>query len=676
MSLVKRVSTGVSTAIRIIRGTAAEDWAAYFGSNGGRKTKAGTKIHETSAMTISALYAALNFLGGVVASLPLRVRRTLPAGGSEPATDHPLYDRLHAKANDSGLTAWQWIYTSLLHKYLWGNWWAHVNRFGGFELTPLLPDRTWIDMRNPMIVHTRENNGREIILDRRDVLLIPHVSLGGVMGKGVVHYARESLGLIKAQEEFASGFFGSGVKAGGFVQVPADQEMKEETRKGLQKDFNKKYGELGESWKAIFLTGGAEWNPNEIDATKAQVLESREFSIAEVSRWTGLAPHLLHDLSRATFSNIEELDLALVIFTITPIVTQAEQAMNVTFFDERERQTLYVKFDLKGLLRGNLEARAGFYTQMLDRGVFNADNVLALEDMNPQPEGLGKVYVMPLNMMNKKMIVGTQPLSLKVAPIRDVTPTRAGIAAPQRFVAQRTSAHRRRITIAYSTLWESYAAQILKEEAESLRSGITEWLGERSAAEFVTWLDTFYESFHERIDALSAPLLSSYADAILPIAQQEIGNDEDLEAQTQAFLSGADGYHDTFIRRHIRHSRGSLATAVTDAEDPEAAAEEVLEDWKTLRPERLRLHESIRSESAFTRNVFVLAGVTKLVSVSYGKSCPYCLALDGKVIEIQGAFLEPGDFQPEGAERPLTVTSIRRHPPYHDGCDCGIEASI
>jgi len=266
------------------------------------------------------------------------------------------------------------------------------------------------------------------------------------------------------------------------------------------------------------------------------------------------------------------------------------------------------------------------------------------------------------------MIVGTQPLSLKVAPIRDVTPTRAGIAAPQRFVAQRTSAHRRRITIAYGALWEAYAAQILTEEAESLRSGITEWLGERSAAEFVTWLDTFYEGFRERIDALSAPLLSSYADAILPIAQQEIGNDTDVEAQMQAFLSGADGYRDTFIRRHIRHSRGSLANAVTDAEDPEAAAEGVLEDWKTLRPERLRLHESIRSESAFTRNVFVLAGVTKLVSVSYGKSCPYCLALDGKVIEIQGAFLEPGDFQPEGAERPLTVTSIRRHPPYHDGC--------
>ena len=201
-------------------------------------------------------------------------------------------------------------------------------------------------------------------------------------------------------------------------------------------------------------------------------------------------------------------------------------------------------------------------------------------------------------------------------------------------------------------------------------------MGERSAGEFATWLDTFYTDFSERINALSAPLLSSYADAVLPVAQQEIGSELDLEAQMQAFLNGADGYRDTFVRRHIRHSRGSLVAAVTDAEDPKAAAEEVLEDWQTARPERLRLHESVRAESAFARNVFVLCGIVKIRWVAYGKSCPYCMALDGKVVGIEEPFLTPGEFQPEGAERPLTVTSIRRHPPAHGGCDCGVEASI
>jgi len=354
--------------------------------------------------------------------------------------------------------------------------------------------------------------------------------------------------------------------------------------------------------------------------------------------------------------------------------------MNATFFDDRERAAgYYTKFELKGLLRGNLQARTAFYTAMLDRGVFNADTVREFEDMNPQEDGLGKIYTLPLNMVNKRMVVGNSiPLTINASRMRDVTPVRASIAAPQRYIAQRSSAHRRRITLAYTPLWESYAKGLLEEEAEAIRSGIQDWLANGLTAEFITWLGTFYDGFRERVDTLSAPLLSSYAEAILPIAEEEAGSDADLKAQMDAFLSGPTGYRDTFVRRHLRHSRGSLAAAVEEAEDAEAAqaaVETLLEDWRELRPERLRMHESIRAESAFARNVFILAGVTKLVSVSYGKSCPYCLALDGKVIEIQGSFLEPGDFQPEGAERPLTVTSIRRHPPYHDGCDCGVEAS-
>jgi len=670
VSLLKRIST----AIRILRGTPAEDWLAYFGANGGRKTKAGPPINESSAMTISALYAALNFLGGVVASLPLRVRRNLPGGGSEAAVEHPLYDRLHVKPNDSGMTAWQWIYTSLLHKYLWGNWWTLVNR-PSMELTPLLPDRTTIDSRLPMFVKTHNIEGKELpLIDRRDVLLIPHISLGGVTGKGIVHYARESLGLIKAQEEFASTFFGSGIKAGGFVQVPAGQQMNEETRKGLQKDFNEKYGQLGESWKAIFLSGGAEWKPNEIDAQKAQALESRLFSIAEISRWTGLAPHLLHDLSRATFSNIEELDLALVIFTLTPIVTQAEQAMNVTFFDDRERAAgYYVKFDLKGLLRGNLGARTAFYTAMLDRGVFNADNVLALEDMNPQPDGLGQTYVLPLNMMNKKMVVGSTSLELQPIRMRDVSLRRAVISASRPILRGLISTERKRLTARYAIKWGEYAKCLIADETAALRLGIEQWLTERSAVEFVTWLGKFYDDFYPHIDELVSPLLTQYSTDIIPVVLKEINSDADLNVQMQRFLTE---YRDGTVRRHIQHSSSQLATALRDAEDAAIAIEEELQEWESSRADRIRLNESVRSEGAFARAVFIGAGITKLVWSASAKSCPWCAALNGKVVGIEEPFLPEGDFQPEGTDRPLTITSTHRHPPLHAGCICSIEASM
>lgn len=266
------------------------------------------------------------------------------------------------------------------------------------------------------------------------------------------------------------------------------------------------------------------------------------------------------------------------------------------------------------------------------------------------------------------------PALLTVEPaMRDVTPRPQQIAAPARVIAQRTSALRRKITIAYGKQWKKYANRILAEEIEGLQAGVEQLLGERSTNEFVTWLGTFYEGFRARIDELAAPLLVSYAGAILPVAQQEVGSDADLMAQFEQFVSD---YGETFVVRHVGHSQNALARAAKKAtEDPKATVDQVLDEWAEARADRIWLHESIRAESAFARQLFKLAGVTKIRSVAYRSDCPYCKALDGRVVGIEEPFLEAGDFFPDGAEKPLTVTSARRHPPYHAGCDCGIEAS-
>jgi len=375
-------------------------------------------------------------------------------------------------------------------------------------------------------------------------------------------------------------------------------------------------------------------------------------------------------------------------FTLTPIVTQIEQAMNLTFFSDAERQQYYVKFELKGLLRGNIAARTAFYTAMIDRGVFHANNVLELEDMDLQEDGLGEIYIVSLNTANKrKFLEPTVPVIEDVpdeegeADIADEVDEEEGeeaprsmvISAPGRVILQRSSALRRKITLAYGKQWEAYTAQVIKEETEQLRAGIKEWLHERSAGEFVTWLDNFYVGFQSRVADLSAPLLSSYAAAILPIAQQEINSDADIAPRYEQF---GQQYREAFVLRHVGQSRGQLRAAALEAEDAEIEIEQLLTDWEGARPGKIVQHESVRAENAFARSVFALAGVVKIRSVAYGKSCPYCSALDGRVIGIEEAFLTEGDFQPEGADRPLTVTSTYNHPPYHGGCDCGIEASI
>jgi len=671
MILTKRIAA----AFKAFRAHEEYDEKKWNDWNRGPMTAAGTRVNEVSSLTISALFAALNFLASTFATLPKSVFRRLPDGSKVRAYDHPLYDRLHNKPNDSELTSWQWTYTSIMHKYLWGNWYTYhdVQSYQNQELIPLLPDRTWLDPENEGRYITHLKNGQKIpqriYLPRSQVLHIPHISLDGVQGRGIIHYARESLGLTKAQDNFAATFFGNGIHPGGFVEVSG--VMDNETRQGLQKDFNDKYGGLGKNWKFVFITGDSKVKEAEVDAQKAQALESRQFSVVEIARWTNLPPHILRELARATFSNIEQQSLELVVYSILPLTTQIEQAMNIMLFDEDERRTHYVKFELKGLLRGDLKARTEFYNAMLDRGVFNADMVLDLEDMNPQPKGLGKLYMLPLNMVNKEMVISPQPLTIENKDSSVVK--RANV----QIVQTRSAALRRRLTIAYKPKFQEFAGKLVKKETNAVRAAVEETLSQHGISEFNAWLEGFYRDFGKEVDALVAPLVTSYATAILPIAQEEINNDSDIAPQYMDFQRE---YREYFAKRHIISSREQLEAVIRDAQkegtDEREALEQRLTEWEEKRPGKIVMRETIRSESAFTRSVFALCGIMKIRSIASGDSCPYCQALDGKVIGIDEYFLPKGDFQPDGAEKPLTVSNNYSHPPYHDGCQCQIEASV
>lgn len=670
MKVVERIKA----AYRALTGLNDESWKNFMY---GATTTAGPRINEKSSLNISALFAALNFLAGTIATLPKVIYRRTPGGGKQRAYDHPLYSRLHDQPN-SEMTAWQWIYTSIMHKYLWGNWYTYkdFSTYRKQSLVPLLPDRTWVDPEKPGYVFTKVNKKSKVIaLPKEDVLHIPHISLDGITGNGIVHYARESLGLAKAQEEFASHFFGTGLHPGGFVSV--EKPMSEETRKALQHDFNEKYKGLGKSHMVIFMAGGAQYSPEEIDPEKAQALESRQFSVVEAARWTNLPPHILRELSRATFSNIEHQGLELVIYSLLPLTTQIEQAMNITFFDEEERRSYFIKFELKGLMRGDLKTRQAFYESMLDRGVFNADMVLDLEDMNPQPDGLGQVYFVPLNMVNKQMVMSPQPLTIQEPESNNQRTVNSRPQKIVRMIEYRSFDLRRKLTQAYRKQFDVYAENIVTAEIRAIRKGIEEYLSERDSFDFYNWMDNFYRGFRKDINRNATPLLSSFAEALLPVTQEEIQSEQDINSDYQRFQSE---YRDVFVSRHVNSSVGQIKTVIADAQkngkDPTEELAQRMDEWEEKRPGKITMRESIRAENAFTKAVFAASGITKIRSVHVGKSCPYCRALDGVVIDISGNFLNPGEFKPDGADLPLIVTGSRSHPPYHDGCDCTISASF
>lgn len=169
----------------------------------------------------------------------------------------------------------------------------------------------------------------------------------------------------------------------------------------------------------------------------------------------------------------------------------------------------------------------------------------------------------------------------------------------------------------------------------------------------------------------------TYAEAILPIAQEEINNKSDVTKQYEQFQAD---YRKYFVNRHLESSKGQLRALVFEKkqqgdidEELEERLEERLAEWEEKRPGKIAMRESFRAESAFARNIFMACGILKLMSVSTGKSCPGCDAMDGQIVGIQDVILPVG-AQHQGAEGPINIESNCYHPPYHDGCDCSIVA--
>jgi hypothetical protein len=112
---------------------------------------------------------------------------------------------------------------------------------------------------------------------------------------------------------------------------------------------------------------------------------------------------------------------------------------------------------------------------------------------------------------------------------------------------------------------------------------------------------------------------------------------------------------------------------VTEAGDDKAldALRARFAEWADKRPAKVASNETVRAANALAVERMRSEGVVTKVWASSGGSCPYCSNLDGTAVEIERPFFTPADeYNPEGAETPLTFTSDIGHPPVHQGCDC------
>ena len=337
-----------------------------------------------------------------VASLPLNLLKELTNGDSEKAKQHPLYTILKDTPNSemSSFTFREMQMTNLL---LWGNAYSLIkrNKQGQIvELYPLKSKNMKVErdaVTNKIKYIYTNNKGISTTYTPKQVLHIPAFTFDGVLGVSPITYAREAMGLALATEEFGARFFGNGARPGGVLEHPGT--IKDPDK--LRDSWNKVYQGTANSHKVAVLEEGMKYHEIGMSPEDSQFLQTRSFQLTEICRIFRVPPHMIGDLSRSTFSNIEHQSIDFVVHTIRPWLVRWEQAIIRSLLNDEERTIYYPKFNVDGLMRGDFTTRMSGYAIARQNGWMSANEIRALEDMNkiPADQG-GDLYLLNGNMIS------------------------------------------------------------------------------------------------------------------------------------------------------------------------------------------------------------------------------------------------------------------------------------
>ena len=385
--------------------TAGSSYTFFMGGS-----TAGKIVTERSAMQMTAVYSCVRILAEAIAGLPLHLYRYTDSGGKEKATDHPLYLLLHDEPNPE-MSSFVFRETLMTHLLLWGNAYAQIIRNGKGEvmaLYPLMPNKMSVERdENGQLYYTYTRSAEEaktaetgrVILLPKDVLHIPGLGFDGLVGYSPIAMAKNAIGLAIATEEYGAKFFANGAAPSGVLEHPGTIKDPQRVREAWQSQF----GGSSNSGKIAVLEEGMKYTPISISPEQAQFLETRKFQINEIARIFRVPPHMVGDLEKSSFSNIEQQSLEFVKYTLDPWVVRWEQSIARSLLSEKEKKQYFVKFNLEGLLRGDYASRMNGYATARQNGWMSANDIRELENLDriPAEEG-GDLYLINGNMLPLK----------------------------------------------------------------------------------------------------------------------------------------------------------------------------------------------------------------------------------------------------------------------------------
>ena len=432
--------------------------------------------HDT-ALQFAAVYACVRYLSTAIGSLPWGIYYRRPGGGRDPHRSSPLWGLLRNRPNPE-MSSQTFRETLEAWALTWGNGHAEIEQDAvgrPVALWPISPDRVE-HKRAPdgsLIYEISNDRGEKTYLPKERVFHIHGLGFDGVTGYSVIRMAARDIGSGLAADDFMNSFFGNNTVVGGVLEHP--ETLSQTAYDRLKKSWEERHGGPSEAWKPAILEEGMTWKSIGMPLQDAEFLASRKFTVTQIARWFGVPPHKIADLERSTYSNIEHQAIESVQDSILPWALRFEHEADYKLIGARNQGTFYTKMDLKGLLRGDMEARAGFYKTMREIGALSVNEIRELEDMNPiGPEG--DKHVMQIQYTTLERIGEEPAASEDPAQAEETAFKQAARAGIQRFFI-------------------SSMQRVLSKERHRALDAAKRYKGDRQG--FAEWADDFFADHRE-----------------------------------------------------------------------------------------------------------------------------------------------------------------------------------
>ena len=382
--------------------TSGSAYSFFMGSSA-----AGKSVNERSAMQMTAVYACVRILSESIAGLPLHMYQYEEDGSKKKAVEHPLYHLLHDEPNPE-MTSFIFRETLMSHLLLWGNAYAQIIRNGKGDiiaLYPLMPNRMKVERDTKGQLYYKYQTMKEDAptmkgavyqLDPSEVLHVPGLGFDGLVGYSPIAMAKNAIGLAIAAEEYGSKFYANGAAPSGVLEHP--NVLKDPAK--VRDSWNAAFGGSSNAHRVAVLEEGMKYTPISISPNEAQFLETRKFQIDEIARIFRVPPHMVGDLEKSSFSNIEQHSLEFVKYTLNPWVCRWEQALQRALLDDEEKGKYFFRFNVEGLLRGDYQSRMQGYAIARQNGWMSENDIRELENLDRIPAELGgDLYLVNGNML-------------------------------------------------------------------------------------------------------------------------------------------------------------------------------------------------------------------------------------------------------------------------------------